>query len=45
VFEVAPGELGAVRELVTEQMCGAYQLSVPLDVSFGTGSNWDEAGH
>jgi DNA polymerase-1 len=45
VFEVAPGELGGLRELVSEQMCGAYRLSVPLEVSFGTGSNWDEAGH
>jgi DNA polymerase-1 len=45
VFEVAPGELDALRELVTEQMCGAYQLSVPLEVSFGTGRTWEDAGH
>jgi DNA polymerase I len=45
VFEVAPGELDALRELVTAQMCGAYQLSVPLEVSFGTGRTWEDAGH
>jgi DNA polymerase I len=45
VFEVAPGELGTVRELVTEQMCAAYDLTIPLEVSLGTGQNWNEAAH
>jgi DNA polymerase-1 len=45
VFEVAPGELATVRELVTEQMCAAYDLTVPLEVSLGTGQNWHEAAH
>jgi DNA polymerase-1 len=45
VFEVAPGELDALRELVTEQMAGAYRLSVPLEISFGTGRTWEDAGH
>jgi DNA polymerase I len=45
VFEVASGELDALRELVMARMCGAYELSVPLDVSFGTGRSWEEAGH
>jgi DNA polymerase-1 len=45
VFEVAPGELDALRALVTSQMCGAFPLSVPLEVSFGTGRSWEEAGH
>jgi len=45
VFEVAPGELDGLRELVSSRMCGAFQLSVPLEVSFGTGHSWEEAGH
>ncbi len=45
VFEVAPGEFDDLRELVTSQMCGAYDLSVPLEVSIGTGRSWAEAAH
>jgi DNA polymerase-1 len=45
VFEVAAGELEDLRALVTARMCGAFQLSVPLEVSFGTGRSWEEAGH
>jgi DNA polymerase I len=45
VFEVAPGELDALRDLVTSSMCGAAHLRVPLQVSFGTGHTWEEAGH
>jgi DNA polymerase-1 len=45
VFEVAHGELEDLRALVTARMCGAFQLSVPLEVSFGTGRSWEEAGH
>jgi len=45
VFEVAPGELDALQELVSSQMCGAYELTVPLEVSFGTGRSWAEAAH
>ena len=30
VFEVAPGELDALRELATSSMCGAADLGVPL---------------
>jgi DNA polymerase I-like protein with 3'-5' exonuclease and polymerase domains len=30
---------------VSETMCGAFELSVPLAVSFGTGRTWEEAGH
>jgi DNA polymerase-1 len=45
VFEVAPGELDDLRALVSSRMCGAFQLSVPLEVSFGTGRSWEEAGH
>ena len=45
LFEVAPGELDELRALVSETMCGAFELSVPLAVSFGTGRTWEEAGH
>ena len=45
LFEVAPGELDALRALVSETMCGAFELTVPLEVSFGTGRSWAEAAH
>jgi DNA polymerase-1 len=45
LFEVAPGELDSLRELVTQTMCGAFQLDVPLEVSVGTGRTWEDAGH
>jgi DNA polymerase-1 len=45
VLEVAPGEAEAVAELLTGEMCGAYRLSVPLEVSIGVGRTWDDAGH
>jgi len=45
IFEVAPGELEAVRALVTEAMSGATDLRVPLEVATGTGHSWAEAAH
>jgi DNA polymerase-1 len=45
VFEVAPGEAGALERLVREQMGDAADLTVPLDVSVGTGASWHEAAH
>ncbi|MGJ4086291.1 DNA polymerase I [Corynebacterium jeikeium] len=45
VVEVAPGELEQVTELVEREMDAAAQLRVPLDVSAGTGDNWDLAAH
>ena len=45
VFEVAPGELETLRELVPQTMRSAFQLRVPLEVSLGTGRSWAEAGH
>jgi DNA polymerase I len=45
VFEVAPGEAEALEALVREQMAAAADLTVPLDVSVGTGSSWHEAAH
>lgn len=45
VFEVAPGEREALEALAREQMSSAIELSVPLDVSVGTGPSWDTAAH
>ncbi|HEY9244181.1 MAG TPA: DNA polymerase I [Streptosporangiaceae bacterium] len=45
LFEVAEGELDRLRTLVSDTMCGAFELRVPLDVSVGTGRSWAEAGH
>lgn len=45
VFEVAAGELEALKALVIDRMSNAVQLSVPLDVHLGVGSSWDKAGH
>ena len=45
VFEVAPGESAALEALVREQMAAAAELTVPLDVSVGTGRSWHEAAH
>jgi DNA polymerase-1 len=45
VFEVAPGEAEALEALVREQMAAAADLTVPLDVSVGTGASWHAAAH
>jgi DNA polymerase I len=45
IFEVAPGELDALKDLVATAMCGAFKMTIPLEVSFGTGRSWAEAGH
>jgi DNA polymerase-1 len=45
VFEMAPGEEHALEDLVRHQMGSAAELTVPLDVSVGTGRSWHEAAH
>jgi DNA polymerase-1 len=45
VFEVAAGERDALESLVREQMGAAAELTVPLDVSVGTGRSWHDAAH
>jgi len=45
VLEVAAGEREALEALVREQMAGAAELTVPLDVSVGTGRSWHDAAH
>jgi DNA polymerase I len=45
LFEVAPGELEAVKALVRVAMGGAAELTVPLEVSMGWGRSWADAAH
>ena len=45
VLEVAPGEHEQVEALVRDGMGSAVPLSVPLDVSVGSGATWQDAGH
>ncbi len=45
VLEVAAGERERLDALVREQMGAAAELTVPLDVSVGTGRSWHEAAH
>jgi DNA polymerase I len=45
IFEVAPGEFGALRDLVCTEMAAAAHLRVPLEVSVGSGHSWWDAAH
>jgi DNA polymerase-1 len=45
VLEVADGERERLEALVRDQMASAAQLTVPLDVSVGTGRSWHDAAH
>jgi DNA polymerase-1 len=45
VLEVAAGEADEVERIVRTQMGAAADLSVPLDVSVGTGRSWRDAAH
>jgi DNA polymerase-1 len=45
VLEIADGEREAAEALVRQEMGGAYQLDVPLDVSVGFGRSWNDAAH
>ena len=45
VFDVAPGERETLEELVRREMGGAHPLSVPLEVSVGSGRDWNGADH
>lgn len=45
MFEVVAGEEEALTQLVREEMGTAAEISVPLDVSVGSGSNWNTAAH
>ena len=45
VLEVAPGEQDTVADLVSANMAGAMELTVPLAVSVGVGESWFAAAH
>ncbi|CAG7615267.1 DNA polymerase I [Leucobacter soli] len=45
MFEVAEGEWDALETIVREEMAGAAELLVPLDVQVGHGANWNAAAH
>jgi DNA polymerase-1 len=43
LLEVPEPEVTKVRDLVREEMCGAYPLDPPLAVDVGVGDDWNEA--
>ncbi len=43
LLEVPAAEVQAVRDLVREEMVGAYELDPPLAVDVGVGDDWTEA--
>ena len=43
LLEAPDAEVGAVKDLVREEMCGAYDLDPPLAVDVGAGADWHEA--
>ena len=43
LLEVPDAEVSAVKELVREEMCGAFALDPPLAVDIGAGDDWHEA--
>jgi DNA polymerase-1 len=43
LLEVPEAEIGPVRDLVREEMTGAYPLDPPLAVDVGVGDDWAEA--
>ena len=45
ICEVAKGEEETLSTLIREEMGGAFDLSVPLDVNIGIGTSWDLAAH
>jgi DNA polymerase-1 len=45
IFDVAPGEVDVLSDLVRKGMGSAFDLKAPLDVSIGIGSSWNEAAH
>jgi DNA polymerase-1 len=43
LLEAPDAEVSAVRDLVREEMCGAYPLDPSLAVDVGVGDDWNEA--
>ena len=42
IFEISPGELMEMREMVTRLMSAAMELKVPLNVETKTGLTWGD---
>ncbi|NGO45684.1 DNA polymerase I [Streptomyces ureilyticus] len=45
VLEIAPGEREPTEALVRHEMANAVHLRAPLDVSVGSGNDWESAAH
>ena len=45
MLEVAAGEWDQLEAIVREEMAGAANLAVPLEVQVGHGANWNAAAH
>jgi DNA polymerase I len=43
LLEAPEAEVNAVKELVREEMVGAYELDPPLEVDVGAGNDWHDA--
>jgi DNA polymerase-1 len=43
LVEAPDAEVSAVKDLMREEMCGAFDLDPPLAVDIGTGDDWHEA--
>ena len=43
LIETAPGEEDEVKRIMSEEMEGAAQLKVPLEIDIRSGNNWYEA--
>jgi DNA polymerase I len=43
LLEVPDAEVSAIKDLVREEMCSAYDLDPPLAVDIGVGVDWHEA--
>ncbi|GAB2963591.1 DNA polymerase I [Streptomyces pseudoechinosporeus] len=45
VLEIAPGERESTEAVVRHEMANAVHLRAPLDVSVGSGDDWESAAH
>ncbi len=43
LLEAPEAEVAAAKELVREEMIGAYELDPPLEVDVGSGADWNDA--
>jgi DNA polymerase-1 len=43
LLEAPEAEVSAAKQLVREEMCGAFELDPPLEVDIGAGDDWNEA--